>query len=253
MADPILWQFKYSHYNEKVRWALDFKRLPHRRRSLLPGPHAVRVLWMTGQKSVPVLVLNGKAIADSTRIIEALEALQPAPPLYPADPRERERALALEEFFDEELGPQIRRAWFFQLLPHADYTAAQLAVGWSARTQRVYRMFYPVLRRIMTMDMQIDAAGAEVGRAKIHAALDRIQTERQARDYLVGDRFTVADLTAAGLLAPIVMPPEFAYPTLRPLPASAEQFRAAFARHPSFEWAADMFRRHRGTSMEVAA
>ena len=24
MADPVLWQFKYSHYNEKARWALDF-------------------------------------------------------------------------------------------------------------------------------------------------------------------------------------------------------------------------------------
>jgi glutathione S-transferase len=34
-----LLQFRHSPYNEKVRWALDLKRLPHRRRSLLPGPH----------------------------------------------------------------------------------------------------------------------------------------------------------------------------------------------------------------------
>ena len=50
MADPVLWQFKYSHYNEKARWALDFKRIPHRRRSLLPGLHIPPILWMTGSR-----------------------------------------------------------------------------------------------------------------------------------------------------------------------------------------------------------
>lgn len=251
--EPILWQFKYSHYNEKVRWALDFKRLPHRRRSVLPGPHAPRILWMTGQKSVPVLVLAGKAIADSTRIIAALEELQPDPRLYPAEPRERARALALEEFFDEELGPHIRRAWFYQLLPHMDYTAAQLTVGWARGTQRLYRLCFPAVRAIMVMDMRINAAGAAAGRAKVDAALDRIQVERQPSGYLVGDRFSVADLTAAALLAPVVMPPEFSYPLLQPLPEPVEQYRTSFAHHPAFEWATEMFRRHRGTSAEIAA
>ena len=34
---PVLWQLELSHYNEKVRWALDHKRIPHRRRALLPA------------------------------------------------------------------------------------------------------------------------------------------------------------------------------------------------------------------------
>ena len=29
-----LLQFRHSPYNEEVRWALDIKRVPHRRRSL---------------------------------------------------------------------------------------------------------------------------------------------------------------------------------------------------------------------------
>jgi hypothetical protein len=36
-----LWQFRASPYNEKVRWALDLKQVPHRRRSVLPGLHHV--------------------------------------------------------------------------------------------------------------------------------------------------------------------------------------------------------------------
>ncbi|MCA9686256.1 MAG: glutathione S-transferase N-terminal domain-containing protein, partial [Myxococcales bacterium] len=42
-------QFAFSHYNEKARWALDYKGLAHRRRSLLPGPHVPVVKLLTGK------------------------------------------------------------------------------------------------------------------------------------------------------------------------------------------------------------
>src|SRR5262249_23382753 len=128
-STPVLWQFRMSHFNEKARWALDWKGIPHVRRSLLPALHVPRILWMTGQKSVPVLVLDGKAIADSTRIIEALERLRPDPALYPTDDAARRRALALEEYFDTELGPHIRRALFHALLPDSDLSVALLTLG----------------------------------------------------------------------------------------------------------------------------
>jgi len=31
---PVLWHFPISHYNEKARWALDWKGIPHLRRAL---------------------------------------------------------------------------------------------------------------------------------------------------------------------------------------------------------------------------
>src|SRR5207245_1655413 len=79
---------------------------------LLPGFHVPRVLWMTGQKSVPVLVLDGETIYDSTRISERRERMRPAPALYPAEAAARRRAPALEDFFDEEFGPHVRRGRF---------------------------------------------------------------------------------------------------------------------------------------------
>jgi glutathione S-transferase len=252
MPHPVLFQFRFSHYNEKVRWALDFKRIPHRRRSLLPGFHIPKILWMTGQKSVPVLVLDGRTIADSTRIIAALETAFPEPMLYPSNDADRQRALALEEFFDEQLGAQLRRMWFYELLADPDFTARALAAGADPGQQRLFRLAFPVLRRVMAMDMKIDAAGADEGRTRTFAALDRIEMERQASGYLVGDRFSVADLTAAALLSPVVMPPEFSYPWLTPLPAGAAKFRESVASHPAFAWVSSIYRRHRGASMEVA-
>ena len=74
MAAPLLWHFTVSHFNEKARWALDFKHIPHVRRALFFS-YLPRTLWRTRQPSLPVLILDG--IADSTRIIAALEQLQP--------------------------------------------------------------------------------------------------------------------------------------------------------------------------------
>ena len=82
-ATPVLWQYTFSNFNEKARWALDFKAIEHERRSLVPG--SPRALLFSHRGTVPVLDFNGERIADSTRIIEALERYRPNPPMYPAD------------------------------------------------------------------------------------------------------------------------------------------------------------------------
>ncbi len=95
MDIPLLWHIRLSHYGEKVRWALDYKGIAHRRRVLGPD-YMIRAWRATGQGKLPVLWLDGRAIADSTRIIAALEEHYPEPPLYPSDTATRQRALALD-------------------------------------------------------------------------------------------------------------------------------------------------------------
>lgn len=250
MATPTLYQFRASHFAEKARWALDWKRVPHVRRTLLPGPHVPRILWLTGQQQVPVLVTDDETIADSTRIIATLEARSATPPLYPADAAARRRALDLEDWFDEQLGPAIRRAIFFHVLDHPDFMTGAFAGDEGAVTRWLYYTCQPGIRAVMRASMNVTADGAERSRAKVREALDRIETELQPSGYLVGDAFGVADLTAAALLSPVVAPPEFPY-SLPPLPPAAAQYRAELASHPAFRWAEDMYRRHRGTSAAV--
>jgi len=106
---PVLWQIKISHYNEKARWALDYKGVAHRRRSPLPLVGTLPTAWvLTRGTTFPVLRLEGRSIGDSTQIIAALEKRFPEPPLYPSDPDGLARALELEDFFDEQLAPHLR-------------------------------------------------------------------------------------------------------------------------------------------------
>lgn len=115
---PTLWQLAISPYSEKARWALDHKRIPHRRRTPLPRGHIPLALWLTGGEATtfPILQLEGRTIHDSTAIVAALEERYRERPLYPADPEQRQRALELEDFFDEELGPHMRLLPFHELI-----------------------------------------------------------------------------------------------------------------------------------------
>src|SRR6478609_5724754 len=114
---PVLWQLQISHYNEKVRWALDYKQIPHTRRSMIPGIHQLIVKRKAGIMTSPVMEIDGEAVGDSSAILRAIEERWPEPRLIPEDPDERARALELEDFFDEELGPHIRRAIYWEILP----------------------------------------------------------------------------------------------------------------------------------------
>ena len=250
---PVLWQLKVSHYNEKARWALDYKGVPHVRRSAVPGRHEAIARRLAGTTTFPVLLLDGKAIGDSTRIIEALERRHPDPPLYPVDALARRRALEIEDFFDEELGPHSRLLVVSGILPNPMLFLGTFAPGLPRHRWIRARMMFPLLRRRVVKTFAIDDASIELAWAKAHAAGERFRRELQPSGYLVGDSFTVADLTAAALVAPAVAPVQFPYPQpQRGHPLLAE-LRAAFAETGLLEWAHEMYARHRGRSAEIGA
>jgi glutathione S-transferase len=254
---PVLWHIEISHYNEKARWALDFKGVDHERRAPTPGGHMLVALWLTRgrNKTFPVLQLDGAAIGDSTEIIAALERRFPDSPLYPEDPDERRRALELEEFFDEEVGPHTRLLAFHEATKDPEIVErftvgvlpSRLADVRPVRSGAM-RFFsaFTGLRYGVKSDRR-----AELAREKIIAGLDRLEAELGDRDYLVGDRFTVADLTAASLLYPLVQPPEG--PSLPPRPEAYERFRAPLKERRSFRWVEDMFRHHRQRELASVA
>ena len=176
-----------------------------------------------------------------------MEERYPDPPLYPDDPGERRRALELEEFFDEELGPHARLLAFHEATKDpavverftVDLLPGRLAdIGPVRAGATRFFSAFTALRYGVKSDRR-----AELAKARILAAFDRLESELGPGDYLVGDHFTVADLTAASLLYPLVRPPEG--PSLPPSPEGFERFRAPLKERPGYRWVQEMFRRHR--------
>jgi glutathione S-transferase len=248
---PVLWHLKVSHYNEKARWALDYKRVPHERSAEMPGPHRAVAQRLTGASTFPVLVLEGEAIGDSTRIIEALERRYPEPPLYPADPAERRRALEIEDFFDEELGPHVRLLVLNHMLPSGQLALGAFFPDLGTIRRLSARAMFPLHRRQAIAAFGIDEARVELAWAKVQAAGECFREELQPSGYLVGDGFTVADLTAAAMVAPAVAPEQFPYPQPQRGHPLLAPLRDAFAEAGLLEWAHEMYARHRGHSAEI--
>jgi glutathione S-transferase len=121
--------------------------------------------------------------------------------------------------------------------------------------EKAYQTLRPLVRifpAFYRFRHKISDAKLETNRAIVDAALDRIEQERQGRAYLVGDAFTVADLTAAAMLSPLLQPPEIQYPLRVELPPYLQDYRSALLQHPAMQWAAGIYRLHRGSSAEVS-
>ena len=157
---------------------------------------------------MPVLQLEGREIGDSTEIIAALEDRYPEPPLYPVDPEERARALELEDWFDEKLGPHARLLALLRADPGAAVfaeVAAQAVPGPLGKAKPVSAPTPAPTPASAGANSGEDAARA---REKIVAAFDKLEAELEKGEgeFLVGDSLSVADVTAASLFYPVVGP-----------------------------------------------
>ena len=209
----------------------------------------VLVLFALGQ----YLTLRGYHSRDGDQAYRLpLLLARQAPALYPHDPTLRQRALELEEYFDEGLGPSLRSATIGPLLREdPDLALRVLTTGMPPGAYRTMRRIAPVFPIYYRWRHNIKEGHAHDDRAIVAEALERIARALQPGGYLVGDTFCVADLTAAALLAPLLQPAELQYPMTVSLPYSLQTYRYEVARHPAAQWALEMYRRHRGVSAEV--
>ncbi len=248
---PHLLHFRISHYNEKVRWALDHKRWPHTREALTPGFHHVRVRWLTGQNQLPVLILDGAPHVGSARILELIEARRPDPPLFPEDPALRRRALALQATFDDEVAPAVRRLFWSTYLPRPAHATAMATAGASSAVRAAFRVAFPLMRPVFHWNLAANREANDAARAVLNRAIDRVEAEIGPSGYLVGERFGVADLSVAAVMTAILRPPEFPYPLPEPWPEELVDLRAAIAARPGCQWVFEIYRRHRDPSAEL--
>ncbi len=243
--DIELLQFRYSPYNEKVRWALDLKQLQYRRTDLMPGPHMAKVRKISGQTATPVLVVDGRAIAGSAAILRELDRLQSEPPLHAEQPD----VAAIETKFDGDLGPRIRRKVLALLLEDHGYFCRVFAEGQSAVNRVAYRMMLPLAQGMVRRGNGITGQAAiDDGESALQEGLAFVAERSRATGYLVGASLTTADIAAASILAMVVDPPNSTMTKPRPAPATTAKWITSIQSHPGSAWVRAVYARHRVTS-----
>ena len=145
---------------------------------------------------VPVLVHDGAVIVESTVICEYLEETFPANALYPTAPLERAHVRVWTKAVDEELHPACSAITYIVSHRHTilrngaggfeEFLACGANEGTAARTLKW-----------QWIQHGLDAPGA-ADRIKLYDAyLHKMEQTLAASDWLVGGRFTMADVAMA--------------------------------------------------------
>jgi glutathione S-transferase len=109
MPEIVLHALPPSHPCMTAEAALKLKGIAYERIDFTPGEHVAKMaeLYGEGNTTVPGVLIDGEPVHGSRRILARLEALQPAPPLYPGDKADAVREA--ERWGDEELQDLGRR------------------------------------------------------------------------------------------------------------------------------------------------
>lgn len=205
MAPKItLHQFVFSNFCEKVRWACDIKGVTPTLKTYLPFLHMKPIKALSGQTSVPVMEYEGTVVAGSAASVATLENLFPETPLLPKDPKSREAVLNWEARLDA-IGPTVRGAMFYDFTTDRPFMFRVLTSGYSGRLFMYRQMFRMMFPRMKSM-LKERVPDREALYVSVGALLDDIDAATQNTGYLVGERFTLADLAAASILYPLIFP-----------------------------------------------
>jgi glutathione S-transferase len=209
MARARLYTIPQSHYAEKARWALDRARIDYEERAHAPLFHMLHTV-PRGGRTVPLLVIDGRRLVDSTEILHEIDARAGPGFLFPTDPGARSEVVALEERFDAELGPHARRWGYAQLLPRTELLVPLMGRGVPAAERWLLPAAMPVITRIIARAFNVTPASMQRSLARVRTCFDELGARlKDGRRFLVDGRLSAADIAFASLAAPMLFPPNY--------------------------------------------
>ena len=239
-----LLEFPHSHYCEKARWALDFKRLPFERVALLPGFHMRTVRRYAPKTSVPVLLTDSEVVQGSSEIIDYLDEHHPEPQLTPQAVEIRKRCSQFEAELGSLFGEPIRTILYDRLLAYPDYIRFCFTHPMPPPKRLLFRLYYPMLRKLMHQTYVGSEKSVAEAKETFVSSLDDLESKLNG-DYLFGERFTRADLSVCAMLALLVLPPQFPVSWPKMPDHEIEKLHNDYQDHPVCIWVRRIYKLHR--------
>jgi glutathione S-transferase len=244
-VSPRLLTLPVSHFCEKGRWALELAGIPFTERGYIPGLHAMKARTR-GSATLPVLTHGRRVIRGSDAIVRfADESAQLG--LYSDRPAERREVESLIRQMDEGLGPDARLWLYTWGCEDPDLYVELIERGLGPVARRTVRPLKRGLIALTAHHFGIGERSREESAERLESTLQALEDRRNGSPYLVGERFTAADLTFAALCAPLVAPPEYgvALPQIDELPDTFGATLRAWRDTPSGATALRLYREHR--------
>uniref|UniRef100_A0A7S3GCI4 Glutathione S-transferase n=1 Tax=Palpitomonas bilix TaxID=652834 RepID=A0A7S3GCI4_9EUKA len=203
---------KPSHYCEKARWALDLAKVSFVEESHFPMFSRFHTLPIGG-KTTPLLT-SGKGpskvtYTESDDIVDYCDSLLPVEKKLLIEGRREE----IDEWrkIANEIGDHTRRLAYFNMFKYTKNLAYEvLSDNVSKRQKRMAKIMMPMIKGVVKGALKVNEKETTKSIERLNSLLDKADKAIEEGDgYLVGGKFTAADLSFASLMAPIIFPPEF--------------------------------------------
>jgi len=166
---PTLYGSLGSPFVRKAIVALTEKGIKYDHEPVIPFGANPEYRKISPLGKIPAYRDGDRTLADSSVIIAYLERTHPEPPLYPRDPYDYARALWFEEYGDSGLAPVLGA-----------------------------KIFFPRVIGPRFMNQKPDEAAIQKTLAEeVPPLFDYLEQEVGDKQFLVADRFTIADIGIA--------------------------------------------------------
>ncbi|MEM9806790.1 MAG: glutathione S-transferase family protein [Cyanobacteria bacterium P01_D01_bin.56] len=194
-----LYQFEASHYCEKIRLVLDYKQLPYKTVEVTPGVGQVDLYRLSGQRQVPVIKDGATVVADSTAIALYLDETYPERPVLPADGAIRGLCLMLEDWADESIGPNARKAMIGAFQQHPSFRTALLPASTPDVLKSLVTAVPGDVLNLLGTGIGFGPDDVKVATLSLQQALSSICAVLSEHPYMVSGQPTLADFAIAGI------------------------------------------------------
>ena len=166
---PTLYGAFGSPFVRKALVALAEKGIPFDHEQVIPINVSAEYKKISPLGKIPAYRDGDRTLCDSSVIIAYLEKIKPQPALYPSDAYDYARALWFEEYGDSGLAPIMG-----------------------------FKVFFPKIVAPRFLNRQPDLAAIQkVVDEELPPLFDYLETEIGGKEWLVGDRFSIADIGVA--------------------------------------------------------
>ncbi len=206
------------------------------------------IVRYVGGQTVPVLITETEVLKSSDEILDYIDAISPDElKLYPIDPDDRQQVDELVNIFDSVLAPAVR-LWAYSYIMSQDLLVQPLwcqGVPWFERL--LFPVVFPWMRATVFQMYSITDTSIQAAYESICQIFEMVgKLLADGRTYLVGDRFTAADLAFATLAAAVVLAPEYGIklPELGQLPDLMATRIEQFQQMPAGKFVLRLYQEH---------
>ncbi|MBT8145215.1 MAG: glutathione S-transferase [Gammaproteobacteria bacterium] len=248
-ALPELYMFAISHYCEKARWALDRAGIEYSLQYLAPGFHRrfAKKLGLPAS-SLPILKIGDTTVQGSSAIIDwAEEHGRAGVPTLRPDGDTTTSANSVERRLDDVLGVHVRRYYYSEALVEYPQTVKPVFTNDLSGGQKLLlELSWGVIRKIMIDRMDLGSLQGIESRQILELEFDWLDSLlSKGRPFLVGDRFSRVDITAASLLAPLIKPGKHPTYNMIELPPNVSLDCENWSKRPCLQWASNIYQEYR--------